>query len=72
MKELLGKGNFASVYRAEDRKTRQVVAIKVIDKSRFALRSKLLKSIVDETVVMMSMQRHVKYKFNMHFDIISY
>ncbi|KAG1180278.1 hypothetical protein G6F70_000665 [Rhizopus microsporus] len=58
MKELLGRGNFASVYRAEDRKTRQVVAIKVIDKSRFALRSKLLKSIVDETVVMMSMQRH--------------
>lgn len=36
------------------------MAIKIIDKSRLVGRPRLLKSVIDEIVVMMSMQRHVR------------
>ncbi|CAO3677395.1 unnamed protein product [Rhizopus stolonifer] len=58
IKERLGSGSFASVYLANDKKTKKSVAIKVIDKKRFARNKRLLKTINDETVVMMAMESH--------------
>lgn len=60
IKERLGSGSFASVYLANDKKTKKSVAIKVIDKKRFARNKRLLKTINDETVVMMAMESHVR------------
>ncbi|KAG1151875.1 hypothetical protein G6F38_000947 [Rhizopus arrhizus] len=54
----LGRGNFASVFCAKPKKDGKIVAIKIIDKSRLVGRPRLLKSVIDEIVVMMSMQRH--------------
>ncbi|KAI9279857.1 kinase-like domain-containing protein [Sporodiniella umbellata] len=57
-REVLGKGNFASVYRARERKTNDLVAIKVIQKARLDNRPKLLKSVTDEISIMMAMEKH--------------
>ncbi|KAI9253178.1 kinase-like domain-containing protein [Sporodiniella umbellata] len=58
MQDFLGNGTFATVYRAHHRKTDKVVAVKVIEKARFARNKRLLKTINDETVIMMAMERH--------------
>lgn len=62
MQGRLGKGSFASVYKAVNKKTERVVAVKVLQKSRFASRPKLLPSIVQEVGILMSLEAHVSYK----------
>ncbi|KAI8370743.1 kinase-like domain-containing protein [Choanephora cucurbitarum] len=55
---VLGRGNFATVRHATHRTTRADVAIKVFEKSRFAKRSKMLESIINEVSIMHNMKKH--------------
>lgn len=57
-REILGRGNFASVYRAEKRKNSELAAIKVINKSRLENKPKLMDYIEHEVTVMMSLEKH--------------
>jgi serine/threonine protein kinase len=59
VKQFLGKGTFASVYSAREIATGKLVAVKIIDKARFARNKRLSKTINDETIVMMAIERHV-------------
>ncbi|KAI8992146.1 kinase-like domain-containing protein [Mycotypha africana] len=55
---VLGKGNFATVFHAFNRKTHQEVAIKVLHKNRFSKKSKLAESLVSEVSISMQLIRH--------------
>ncbi|KAI7906368.1 kinase-like domain-containing protein [Cokeromyces recurvatus] len=55
---LLGRGNFAGVYHAVHRQTNHVVAVKVINKSRFANKPKLTQSLIQEVGIMMAIEKH--------------
>lgn len=60
MDRVLGKGNFAIVSHATNRVTGEEVAIKVLFKSRFEKKPKMLESIVEEVSIMMGLRQHVK------------
>ncbi|KAG1148010.1 hypothetical protein G6F37_006644 [Rhizopus arrhizus] len=69
VKQFLGKGTFASVYSAREIATGKLVAVKIIDKARFARNKRLSKTINDETIVMMAIERHpcavgINYVYN--------
>ncbi|KAG0174931.1 hypothetical protein DFQ30_001831 [Apophysomyces sp. BC1015] len=55
---MLGKGNFAAVYEADRKSTGKKVAVKVISKSRFGRKPKLLPSIIEEIGILMSLDAH--------------
>ncbi|KAI8137298.1 kinase-like domain-containing protein [Fennellomyces sp. T-0311] len=55
---LLGRGNFANVYKARNKKTKEIVAVKVISKSKFIRRPKMLPSIIQEVAILMSLENH--------------
>ncbi|KAI7870850.1 kinase-like domain-containing protein [Spinellus fusiger] len=54
----LGEGSFAAVYRGYQKVSRSLVAIKRIDKSRFARKPKMLPSIIEEISILMSLEAH--------------
>ncbi|KAF7731938.1 hypothetical protein EC973_007769 [Apophysomyces ossiformis] len=56
--KILGKGNFAAVYEAERKSNGKKVAVKVISKSRFGRKPKLLPSIIEEIGILMSLDAH--------------
>ncbi|KAI8382463.1 kinase-like domain-containing protein [Blakeslea trispora] len=56
--QVLGRGNFASVRHATHRGNGSSVAIKVFEKSRFAKRSKMVDSIINEVSIMHNMKKH--------------
>ncbi|ORY96298.1 kinase-like domain-containing protein [Syncephalastrum racemosum] len=56
--EVLGRGNFATVYFALRKTDKAKVAAKVISKSKFEKRPKMLPSIIHETCILMSLEPH--------------
>jgi len=54
----LGKGNFAVVYRGVHKKSGRVVAVKVIDKTRFLHRPAAIKAISQEVSILMGLEKH--------------
>ncbi|KAI9252900.1 kinase-like domain-containing protein [Phascolomyces articulosus] len=56
--EVLGRGNFAKVYKATQKGTTQAVAVKMISKSRFDRRPKMLPSVIQEIGILMSLEAH--------------
>lgn len=56
---MLGRGNFASVYVAKHEETGREVAVKVLSKSKFDTRPKMLPSIIQEIGILMSLDAHV-------------
>ncbi|KAL9558113.1 hypothetical protein MBANPS3_001062 [Mucor bainieri] len=56
--QTLGRGNFASVKRAVHRATGKTVAIKVLNKNRFAQKPKMVQAMVQEVTIMMSLRKH--------------
>ncbi|CAO0803512.1 unnamed protein product [Mucor circinelloides] len=56
--QTLGRGNFASVKRATHRITGKTVAIKVLNKNRFAQKPKMIQAIIQEVSIMMSLRKH--------------
>ncbi|KAK4512727.1 uncharacterized protein ATC70_003433 [Mucor velutinosus] len=56
--QTLGRGNFASVKRATHRVTGKTVAIKVLNKNRFAQKPKMIQAIIQEVSIMMSLRKH--------------
>ncbi|KAG2227524.1 hypothetical protein INT45_002209, partial [Circinella minor] len=56
--KLFGRGNFASVYQATQKEKTQEVAVKIITKSKFARRPKLLSSAIQEVGILMSLEAH--------------
>ncbi|KAG2214684.1 hypothetical protein INT45_010962 [Circinella minor] len=57
-RKILGRGNFASVYLATDKETTGEVAVKIINKSRFERRPKMLPSVIQEISILMSLEAH--------------
>ncbi|KAI7848840.1 kinase-like domain-containing protein [Circinella umbellata] len=56
--KILGRGNFASVYQATQKGTTREVAVKIISKSRFDRRPKMLPSVIQEIGILMSLEAH--------------
>lgn len=56
--QTLGRGNFASVKRAMHRVTGKTVAIKVLNKNRFAQKPKMIQAMIQEVSIMMSLRKH--------------
>ncbi|KAI9315967.1 kinase-like domain-containing protein [Dichotomocladium elegans] len=56
--DLLGRGHFANVLRAVNKSTGRVTAVKVINKSKFSSRPKMLPSIIQEIGILMSLEAH--------------
>lgn len=59
MTTVLGRGNFANVFFATNRSNGSTAAIKVLSKSRFAQKPKMIQAIIQEVSIMMSLKRHV-------------
>ena len=56
----MGRGNFASVYQATQKGTTKEVAVKIISKSKFDRRPKMLPSVIQEIGILMSLEAHVR------------
>ncbi|ORX56194.1 Pkinase-domain-containing protein [Hesseltinella vesiculosa] len=72
----LGKGNFATVYKAMSRadeakpsESRTYVAVKALSKAKFGRKPRMLKSLVQEISILMSLESHpCVIKINKVFD----
>ncbi|KAI8060174.1 kinase-like domain-containing protein [Gongronella butleri] len=65
MRDKLGEGNFATVFQAYPRREmavpeaeRSYVAVKALNKSKFARKPRLLRSLVQEISILMSLEAH--------------
>eukprot|EP01083_Nonionella_stella_P120332 360500_1 len=56
LKEMIGKGCFGMVWRAEHKRTNRDVAVKVIDRKK--LKDKDDKAVVDEVSILRSLDTH--------------
>ncbi|KAI7886747.1 Pkinase-domain-containing protein [Lichtheimia hyalospora FSU 10163] len=56
--DIIGRGHFASVIKAEHKKSGRVVAVKLIKKKKFERRPKMLLSTIQEMGVLMALEAH--------------
>ncbi|KAJ3055794.1 hypothetical protein HK097_009177 [Rhizophlyctis rosea] len=68
MSKNLGSGNFATVKEAIDRRTGDKVAIKVINKSRFAVKPKFMENLRQEISILMSIRHENIIRIEDVFD----
>lgn len=55
----MGRGHFATVFKAQHKESEREVAVKLINKKKFQSRPKMLLSTIQEMGVLMALEAHV-------------